>query len=387
VTIIDPVFDAFERRLADQLSTQATTVTAPDDGLEQIRGRVARRRRTRRAGWLAAAAALVLVVGIVGSALRSTDHGGAPYVGDPTSVPTDAPPLLLPTAPNLGVGLATWQLDRGYRMLLTDTSRTVPARTSAPGVVEFSVGPGAIGDGTLPWQPIDVAGQRAEGFLDSDTPRIRWAVAPGYVAQVAGSTGTSGTLDALVADMQQVIASVQPTDEAAMLALLDAGAHSGDREASNGFRLGRPGAAGTYLRQSFGTQLASTLVVPGLPTDTYQLRSDSTSVGADRLPGGPPIEVRGRPGVLDTQQDLGDRAHHLIAWIEDGWQHRLYFTDAVSTDDALAFAESLVVLDDDDWRAAVFPRTVPGDLPDVTWLSFTSDGDGSTATTVVGSGP
>ena len=67
--------------------------------------------------------------------------------------------------------------------------------------------------------------------------------------------------------------------------------------------------------------------------------------------------------MLDTQQDLSDGDHHLIAWIEDGWQHRLYFTDAVSTDDALAFAESLVVLGDDDWRAAVFPRTVPDDLP------------------------
>jgi hypothetical protein len=362
-------------------------VTVPDDGLEQIHGRVTRRRRTRRAGWLAAAAVLVLVAGIVGGVLRSTDHGSAPYVGDPTSVPTDPPPLLLPTAPNLGVGLATWQLGRDYRMVLADTSRTVRARTSAPGVVEFSVAPGELGDGSLPWQPIEVPGHQAEGYLDTGTPRIRWSVAPGYVAQVAGSTGTSGTLDALVADMQRVIAAVQPTDEDTMVDLLDAAAHNGDGEASDGFRLGRPRGAGTYVRQSFATQFVSTLVAPDLPTDTYQLRSDSTSVGADRLPDGASVQVRGLAGVIDTQRDLSDGDHHVIAWIEDGWQHRLYVTDAVSTDDALAFAESLVVLDDDDWRAAVFPRTVPDDLPDVTWLSLTSDGDSSTATTVVGSGP
>ena len=58
----------------------------------------------------------------------------------------------------------------------------------------------------------------------------------------------------------------------------------------------------------------------------------------------------------------------MVAWIEDGWQHRLYFTDAVSTEDALAVAESLVVLEIDDWRAAVLhparcpttSRTSPG---------------------------
>lgn len=381
MTLTDPTSDAFEQRLRADLTAHAATIAPLADGRERIERRVDHRRRNRRTGWLAAAAAILLIAGLAGLYLRDTTPDGAPYVGDPSSVPTNGPPLLLPAAPNLDVGLATWQLGRSYRMLLTDTSRTVQARTSAPGVVEFSVAPGAIGEGPLPWQPIDVPGHRAEGLLDRATPRIRWEVAPGYVAQVAGSTGSSGTIDALVADMQRIISTVQPTDEAKMLELLDRAARNGNRAASNGFRLGQPRATGTYVRQSFATQLTSTQVVAGLPTDTYQLRSDSTSVGADRLPGGVPVQVRGLPGVLDTQQDLDGRAHHLIAWIEDGWQHRLYFTDAVTTDDALALAASLVVLGDDDWRAAVFPRTVPHDLPDVNWLSFTSDGETSTATT------
>lgn len=71
-------FDAFEQRLVAAMTAEAETVTEPADGLDRIRGRVSHRRRARRATWLAAAAALVLIAGTVGVLLRSSSTDSAP---------------------------------------------------------------------------------------------------------------------------------------------------------------------------------------------------------------------------------------------------------------------------------------------------------------------
>ena len=73
-------FDAFEQRLVAAMTAEAETVTEPADGLDRICARIAHRRRARRATWLAAVAALVLIAGTVGVLLRSSATDSAPYV-------------------------------------------------------------------------------------------------------------------------------------------------------------------------------------------------------------------------------------------------------------------------------------------------------------------
>ncbi len=380
-------FDAFEQRLAAVLATEAERVAAPDDGLALIRGRVAHRRRARRATWVAAAAALVLIAGIVGLALRPTDQGSTPYVDTRPTVPTDGPPLLAPVDPGLTISVMTWDLGRSYGLRLFDPNLLFVGQTTVEPAI-FSVRPGPTDEEPGPWEPIEVAGHAAELRLaPSVNPSIRWVVAPGYMAEVSiGITGERAS-DTTVATMRSIVEKVQPVYEDTMGTYVDRTLSNGDPSAEPRFRLGLVRDGRTFVRSVFGVEVVSTLTVEGLPTNTFQLRSKQILGQPYSLPTGTATTVRGHEGVLTTQTDLDGNRHHVLVWTESDWEHRLYFTDAVSTSEAMARTTLLEVLPDTPWQTALFPSAVPSDLAPVLWVSSDSDSDQTTATTATGSGP
>ena len=225
-------------------------MTAPDDGLEQIRGsRDPPTAHPTRPSWLAAAAVVrprrrhrrrcPPVHRPRQRALRRRSDLGADRRAA-TRAPHGAGPRRRPGS--------TWQLGRE----LPDAPhrhRHVPCRRGRRRPVSSSSASRRAPSVTARFPGSPSTSPVTRPRVSSTAPRRASAgpLAPGYVAEVAGSTGSTGTLDALVADMQRVIATVHPTDEATMLELLDSAAHNGDR--AGGERVPPRAAAGSgHLR-------------------------------------------------------------------------------------------------------------------------------------------
>jgi hypothetical protein len=85
------------------------------------------------------------------------------------------------------------------------------------------------------------------------------------------------------------------------------------------------------------------------------------------LPSCTEVRVRDHDAVLAEQADSGGGAHRVLVWVEDGFEHRLFFSEDISAEQATEVADRLTVLDDSAWRAALFPTAVPASLPDAFW--------------------
>ena len=378
-------FDAFEQRLAAALTAEAATVDPPADGLDRIQARVTHRRRARRATWLAAAAALVVIAGIVAVALRPTDQGSTPYVDTRPTVPADGPPLLAPVDPALGLGVADWQAGGAYNLMIRDNTPGPAGQAVLPSSATFAVHGGPDDSEPGPWDPIEVAGHAAELRQGPDTrPAIRWAVAPGWVAEVSGFGVGSDTTGQVEAQMRRIVEKVEPVDELLMQRLLDGVLGNGVDGLQ--YRLGLVGGGQTFVRSVVAVEVVSTITVDGRPTNTFQLRSSQILSRPFSLPAGERRTIRGQDAVLTAQTDLDGGRHRVLVWIEDGWEHRLFFTDAATLGEATALAGRLTLLDDGQWHDAHFPSTVPAGLASTFWVGLESDSDPTTATTVTSSG-
>lgn len=358
-------FDAFEQRLVAALGAEAETVVEPADGLDRIRGRVARRRRTRRATWLGAAAALVLVAGTVGVLLRSTSNDSAPYVDDRPMIPAPEQPLWLgpPDPDDVSMPMREAGRNLSWAHIMFD-----PAKGPAEAwflVVEVARMP--LDDGSGSWTPTMINGKTALIGERGGHATVRWELADGWIASAAGNgpdpePGDADFDDALSA-VRSMAESLEPRNPAYWLPVIDRSLRNGDPESTDGYRLGLRGESGrTFVTSVDGVQAYSTLVVAGQPTDAFQLRvSKILADGPPAIPGDQTV-VRGRPGRYSEYSDQMGRARRLLSWSEGPYEYRLLLGPDVALDDALRLTERLAPLDDGGWAAAVFPERIPADL-------------------------
>jgi hypothetical protein len=400
-------FDAFEQRVVATLTAEAETVVEPADGLELVRARVAHRRRVRRATWLAAAAALVLVVGTVGVLLRSSSTDSAPYVDDRPMVRTPAQPLWLgpPDPDDVSMPMMAAGLSLSWSHIVFD-----PAKGPAQAwFLDVGVARGPLDDGFGSWTETTINGSTALIGERGGHATVRWELADGWVASVAGNgadpePGDADFDDALSA-VRSMAESLEAKDRGYWLPIIDRSLRNGDPESTDGYRLGLHGGTGrSYVTSVDGVQAYSTLVVPDQPTNAYQLRvSKILADGPPAIPGDETV-VRGRPGKYSEYTDQMGRARRLLSWSEGPYEYRLLLGPGVALGDTLRLAERLTPLGDDEWAAAVFPEQIPTDLglDDGTGIAFpqvvyqvpgelTEGASGSNgpsvATTVSGSGP
>jgi hypothetical protein len=417
-------FDAFEQRLAAVLATEADTVAAPGDGLDRIRASVAHRRRARRATWFAAAAVLVLIAGIVGLALRPTDQGSTPYV-DTTTPSTTA----LPELTDLGT------------IAPVDDRPLVPARTQpawlalpgpAPAAEDLrfldyandtnfsfdSVRPlgedGDVSSITLnvrrqdlsqrlgEWVDVEIGDRPAVTGTDRGNPVVIIDLGNGWGAELNAGPVTSDDAAArpaapeLLPDLVQLAEQLEVRGAGYWVPIVDrqlAGSAVGTLGHDSGwagYRLGLQGDAGrSYVGTVDPLGVRSELTVPGTPDGTYMLRTNALATRdpaateepqPNLMPPGASITVRGHDGVLGAQMDNDDTVRRMLAWQEDGYQFRLYFSDASTLPQALALAEQLRPLDDDNWAHALFADQVPTTLTQFLWMwAPEEDGPGSTS--------
>jgi hypothetical protein len=460
-------FDAFEQRLASAFAAEATTVVAPADGLDRIHARVVHRRRARRATWVAAAAALVLLAGFVGIALRPTDSDSSPYV----ETDTDGPELI--RTPD--VMAADWAhpnllVPDGSQWRVQDYSPW--ARYSVDAVVQDEDGPRHV---TL---TVEVDGDRdvvaeswpserreavegGDAVLTADSSlrsSILWHPEPGITAELSDTTAADTAFAALDAEWQRAMrewgeaggvgeapepafrsagsivpvpvddataarlvrmaSALVPVDRATWLQALDdsgvvlltgagpvgpVAAPLASNAGTGSPRITLPAEEGRTLpRFTPNMAMSYRFDVDGFPEATFLLE---LSVHHDPPPGiaewepvqvqtqggfgGPPdpmspifspATVRGVPGEFEhysiTTLDRTDPTHtRSLRWVSDGYDWRLRFLGAASGDDAIEFANSLVIPDAEQWEAMVFPARPPTPEPELAfelrWLQAT----------------
>jgi hypothetical protein len=238
---------------------------------------------------------------------------------------------------------------------------------------------------------------------------VRWELGEGWVASAAGNgpdplTGDPGFDEALSA-VRAMAESLEPRDPAYWLPIIDRSLRNGDPESTDGYRFGLHGSDGrSYVTLVDGIRVYSTLVVPGFPTDAFQLQTSKIlSNGASIIPGEATV-VRGLEGVYSEYNDQFGTPRRLLSWSEGPYQYRLLLGPGVDLDEGRQITGQLTPLGERAWTNAVFPDRVPADLgvdrrasiavPEIAFqvpgeaTPGVSSGDGQqTATTTTGSGP
>jgi hypothetical protein len=351
-------FDAFEQRLVAAMTAEAETVAEPADGLDRIRGRVVRRRRARRATWLAAAAVLVFIAGTVGVLLRSSSTDSAPYVDtdstggmpllgfeDQTmSVTLYVPGVLyvVPDATTLDNGVTTsmvvWREGSGY----------------SPGIAPLTDG-----------QETEVAGQPATtGEIEAGDGRrflaTAWEPAPGWKGMLAlEESAIEGDPVAMLAD---AAARVRPADLAAFSTAVEPGAPGPEGG------LGHPlpplvpaeGVAGTALLEV----RPSSRLTMAFPEQTSLGRPAELQirVGEDRTPdpdGAEELIVRGTRAVAYLERGPDGADVRILKWVEANDTYVLRISHHLPVADEIRFAESLRLPTAEQWRTLLFPDPPP----------------------------
>ncbi len=217
------------------------------------------------------------------------------------------------------------------------------------------------------WVPSTVGDAAALTGESDGLTTLRFDVGEGWIATLQGQ---QSPLDpaTVAARLRQVADSLRVQSPEDWAGLVDRIMGNGDRSTTGGQRLGVAGDAGTTLVQSVDlASVVSALVVPEAPTAAYQLRTTVVVDPGAELPSGARARVRDHDAVLAEQADSGGGAHRVLVWVEEGFEHRLFFSAVVSAEQANAMADRLTVLDDSTWRTALFPTAVPASLPDAFW--------------------
>jgi hypothetical protein len=398
MTLTDPTFDAFEQRLAATLTARADTISGPGDGLDRIHTRVTHRRRVRRTAWLAAAAALVLVAGTVGIALRTTTHDSAPYVDDTTETtlsspselaPVDDRPLiptptqpawLAPPGPPSALLMPSFRRGTGFSFSLSQ-----PLGDSAVDYsITVNVNQKDLTQRLGPWTDVSIGGRPGLMGESDGNPTVLFELGDGFVATLSAvppsgkGVPAAPPYDEVLPALVQLAEQLEVRGADYWVPILDQRDAAGAENGWPGYRLGLEGTDGrSYIGRIDGSSVHSELTVPGTPDGTYMLRTNALAAQApqateepqaNQMPPGTPIRVRGHDGVLGAQKDNSDTIRRMLAWKEGGYQFRLYFSDAVTLDDALAVADRLQPLDEVSWAGALFPEQVPTTLTQFMWM-------------------
>lgn len=343
-------FDAFEQRLVAAMTAEAETVAEPADGLDRIRGRVAHRRRARRATWLAAAAALVLVAGTVGILLRSSSTDSAPYVDTDS---TGGMPLL-------GFDNETWVVQGftpggGYAVAPDQTG-------SSPGGVILNVvrtdsgypSPGlqlaVSGEDVIDGQAVQTATATsvdAGGVETYRSPALVWEPAAGYRAMLVGN---SSLPPEALAGLRSVFSTVISVDQLTWESRLRSEAAIEEPVSERPMLvLALPQGSTQVVSVSGDAVLAH--LSPTDRAEAAQLVRLTNGLVVDQTTT-TPIEVRNVTGRF--LEGSAERESQL-SWSEDGETYLLSVPWGTSAQTAADIADKLVRPSLDTWEALLFP--------------------------------
>ena len=363
---VDPV-------LARDLAARAGGVTAPADGLDRVRRRVARRRHRRRGVRLAVVVVAVVLLGVgVGTIDRGNDDDGG--AGGPPTHPVEALPLLTP-----GAG-AVWQLvatvpGKSYDLVVDTTGDGVDDAT----LEVRRVPPTAFDQNRTLDVDVVLAGATAVAIDRSGiVPRIVWFPGGDVRAELTtisappASTSPSTAAPATLAvdELIDIVRDLRPGDAAEWaagvadrrpdlvpLALAGSTAVESARwtSGSGGWdpaRLG--GSALLWTRSIPWGQLVLTFTAP---TGTDMDRP------ADAVAEGVSIPVRDGSGqlVATTPDDAG-RVRQEIRWVEGPISYALSFGADVGVDAAMRLIGDLRIPDGDELAMLLFPTSEPSDV-------------------------
>lgn len=212
--------------------------------------------------------------------------------------------------------------------------------------------------------PVVVNGRSLTGQLDLGTNTIGVAYDADIHVFVSATTSAVQGLDgdARTSLLVQAIESLEPIPESAWIAALS------PPTASPALRLGIPASAGAMqvVRAGIGDNVQSVLPLDpagetGDADYSLVVRQDEMGRTAMERFTGTPAMVRGTTAVLHddpasgsaftTAQDPSSPGlfSRAVAWEEEGAVVVLAFTTRVTVEEAIAFADSLVVLDPQEW--------------------------------------
>ncbi len=254
-------------------------------------------------------------------------------------------------------------------------------------------GPEPVGD------PV-VVGDRSVNLFSFDTNRVTslasWWDPSGQLVQLEGrAPGYAGL--PTTEEVTAIVELIHPVDDEAWLAALNpprGAVYPPAKDptvdffmamASQPLHLGidaPPGRARLSVWPWRQTQ--SELDVEGYAPAAFRLVTDRMHPEwTMEVQSGDPIAVRGTEGILDLEagnlpgeEGSTDKPgwtgtfvrgyNRSITWSEGGSTVQLTFLDGPTVDEALAVASSLVVLDDEQWSALLFPERRPGEITDDT---------------------
>lgn len=343
-------FDTFEQRLVAALGAEAETVVEPADGLDRIRGRVAHRRRTRRATWLAAAAALVLIAGTVGVLLRSSSTDSAPYVGTDS---TGDMPLLGFT--DGGGRLFQYAPGMSYLVIASGDRPATDGRYLQLIHQDADLGPGSFAWSgeetvTLDDRQVQIGTQTTnDGIGNVSTSRAVWWDG-GHGWRVTVTTGYSGdgpTRDDLLAAAAAVVQVPQDRWERGV----DDGP-SPSRPFDEPNLVLAPEAGGTQVIGMSANSVTTWLTPRSEDLPDVMLGAIPAAGVGDQLAVPDVVDVRGVQGRFSAGEGS---ARPFLSWIEDGQGYEISAEAGASAEQLVRIAELLVMPDADAWHALVFP--------------------------------
>lgn len=384
--------DDLARRTTEALGHAADQMSIPTDGFHRVEARVRQRRRHRtvRASLAGLLSLIVLVGGVV--VFRSGhEEQSVPVVAGPETSTTRLGGLQ-PLAPaGIDWYISSYSPPRlseessSYAVSFPIDDRTWSLRAMGPGSstrdIEAFLGlpPSAL-------ESVRSSNGRAVSLLrdspGSDEIYQAWWVDPtGVVVQLTSGprpgtqTNEQGpwddypTLDQVLG----VVSLIQPVEDRDWVQALLPAEGTPDPESgvtSRPLRLGLhvdPGR--TALDVNPWLSVGTVLAVDGFAPETFHLRVTSDPRQRGRADGGDRVTVRGVEGRLDIFEGTGVQMgpggagepedkpfiRRSVIWDEGGSTVELSYEDGATVDDAVAVANSLVVLDDASWLALLFP--------------------------------
>jgi hypothetical protein len=312
-----------------------------------------------------AAALVVFVVVIVGviAIVRGNDDPGT-FVDDRPMTPASSQPAWLgPDDPSSALRLSEW-----WEQVFSWTTFAPPGQGQTAGTIgQVMVQRGSLEDMPGIWTPTTIQGRPAVIGKAGGNLTARFEVGDGWIATAAAPGAPTNPEDPgyteAVATLQAQAEALSPSGPDYWLPIIDRSMANGRTGDTRGYRLGLSGSHGrSYATELGGTSIVTALVVPGTPTNTFQLSSAAIlGTEAPEVPGDS-VRVRGHDGTVSTITEPDGPGARILTWNEDRFQHRLRFPTTTSLDDARKVAEQLERLTDDEFANAVFPTEVPSDL-------------------------
>jgi hypothetical protein len=364
----DPLHDPFEDRLSEQLAGRAEQMPIRADGLRVIRHGVRRRRRNRVAAWTAGA--LVLVLAVVGGTVFGTRSGdSAPYVDTNTTttadpnVPATIPAETLPAlAPADGSGftwqVASWSGPSAYMLVVRKDGIT-------PGSLLFRVQ-------STPW--VTTSTETTMGpdgqviTIDHSATNevdLSWEISPGVTASVGTRTFEKAPGDPVEVGLELV----------ASLATVEPGRWRGVIKTffdPTGVLIADPSqiALGSAMDPvGRGTSGETTVNLWARDVGWGQLTLEERN-GPSIPPEGEPITVRGRQGTLIDYVATSEGGRmRTVQWAESGFTYGLVFGAQITLEQAIAYANQLRPLSQDEIEQFLFPSWRPAEMPDMRLLT------------------